>query len=242
MNFKREIANILEKEFKEDYIDLIEIPPDSKLGDFAFPCFILSKKLNKNPNEIASELSKKLKSSIFEKVEAKGPYLNFFIKKELLAKEILSEIKNQKEKYGRSKENKKIMIEYPAPNTNKPLHLGHVRNIALGQAVTNILKFNGNKVIQVNLNNDRGVHICKAMYAYSKYGKNKKPDKKSDHFVGDFYVLYNKNANEGTEKEIQNMLKKWEEGDKEIVSLWKKLKSQENLSCTVYSQVFSVPR
>ena len=163
-----------------------------------------------------------------EKVECKGAYVNFFINKSKFNEIILKEILKKKEDYGKINIKKeKIVVEYPSPNTNKPLHLGHVRNMLIGQSISNILTFTGNKVFQVNLNNDRGVHICKSMLAYKLYGNNKKPDKKSDHFVGDFYVLYNKKANENPdlENEIQKMLVKWEKKDKETLRLWKLMNS-----------------
>jgi arginyl-tRNA synthetase len=117
------------------------------------------------------------------------------------------------------------MIEYPAPNTNKPLHLGHVRNMLLGNSICSILAFAGYQAIPVNYVNDRGVHICKSMLAYQKWGKNKQPDKKSDHFVGDFYVMFSQKAKEHPEleQETQELLRKWEAGDKELVALWKKM-------------------
>jgi len=122
----------------------------------------------------------------------------------------------------------KVVIEFPAPNTNKPLHLGHVRNMLIGESLSRILEFNGFKVFRVNMNNDRGIHICKSMLAYKKYGKNKTPEsekKKSDHFVGDYYVLFNKKLKEHPEleDETQDMLRKWEQGDSETVNLWKKM-------------------
>jgi arginyl-tRNA synthetase len=227
MDFRVDIVVAIAKELKEkksDIDNLIEIPPDSKLGDYAFPCFKFSSKLKKKPNEIAEELSNTLKVNFVDRLEVKGPYLNFFLKPEALVENVLTEVFSKKEKYGSSKEGKeKIMIEFPAPNTNKPLHLGHLRNMFLGQSMTNIFSFLGHKVFPVNLNNDRGVHICKSMWAYQKFGEGKEPDKKSDHFVGDFYVKYNQEANEQSEKEIQEMLQKWEDGDKEVRSLWEKM-------------------
>jgi len=120
------------------------------------------------------------------------------------------------------------VIEYPGPNTNKPLHLGHVRNMVLGYALSKILEANGNKIIHVNINSDRGVHICKSMLAYQKFGKNDSPEKsklKPDFFVGKYYVLFAKEAekNPGLEKEALEMLKKWEEKEPETIALWKKM-------------------
>ena len=224
MDFKEELIKLLKKETKLEDIRL-EVPPDPALGDYAFPCFALAKTMKKAPAEIAKDLAKKLRLDFIEKIEIKGPYLNFFLKKELFAEKVIKKILKEKEDYGKGSEKKKIIIEFPSPNTNKPLHLGHVRNMAIGQSVTSLLNFAGNKVIITNLNNDRGIHICKSMLAYKKFGKNKAPDKKSDHFVGDFYVMFNKEAekDKDLEKEALEMLNKWEQHDKETIALWKKM-------------------
>lgn len=138
-----------------------------------------------------------------------------------------------------------IMVEYSSPNTNKPLHLGHIRNNLLGFSISEILKANGNKVIKTNIVNDRGIHICKSMLAWKKWGENITPEssgKKGDHLVGDFYVLFDKKYKQelaelqaaGKTKEeaealsplmneAREMLRKWESGDTEVVSLWKKM-------------------
>lgn len=225
---KEKIIKILEKETNlsnKEVSTLLEIPPNSSLGDFAFPCFGLSKKLKKSPNEISKELAQKIKSKYLEKVESKGPYLNLFLNRKELAKSVL-----EKESKKPKKESKKIVIEFPSPNTNKPLHLGHVRNIVLGQSVSEILTFTGNNVIKSNLNNDRGVHICKSMVAYELWGKNSTPEKekiKSDHFVGKMYVEFAKHLKEdpSLDKTAQDYLLKWEKKDKDIRGLWKKMNS-----------------
>ena len=225
MDFRQEIIKLLKKEVKlENLESFIEIPPEDHLGDYAFPCFVLAKELKKNPSEISANLAKKIKTSLF-RVESNGPYLNFFVNKESLIKETLNAVNKLGNKYGKSNigKSKKVVIEFPSPNTNKPLHLGHLRNIFLGESVSKILEFNGYKVFRVNLNNDRGIHICKSMLAYQKFGNNKKPDKKTDHFVGDFYVLYEKEKTEDLEKELRDMLVKWEYNDKKIRLLWKKM-------------------
>jgi arginyl-tRNA synthetase len=117
------------------------------------------------------------------------------------------------------------MIEYSQPNTNKPQHLGHVRNDLLGMSISNILQWVGYKVIKANLINDRGIHICKSMLAYQKWGNNQEPDVKSDHFVGKYYVMFSQKAKEDPklEDEVKELLKKWEAGDKETLNLWKKM-------------------
>ena len=226
--FREAIIKLLKKEVKKP-IEL-ETPPDSKLGDYAFPCFGLAKELKKSPIEIARDLALKLKPNKYiREIKSTGPYINFFVNNEILNQAILKEILNQKEKYGSSvKKNKRVVVEFPAPNTNKPLHLGHVRNMLIGESLSRILEFNGYNVFRVNLNNDRGIHICKSMLAYKKWGNAKTPEsenKKSDHLVGDFYVFFNKNLKKHPEleNEVQDMLRKWEAGDKETVDLWKKM-------------------
>jgi arginyl-tRNA synthetase len=212
MNFKEEFVNQLSKHIKlskDKILNLIEIPKND-FGDLAFPVFSISK----NPNKTAEEIANKLSSPSFEKFQSTGPYINAFIKKEKLIQEILT-------KESKIKQNKIIVIESPGPNTNKPLHLGHLRNMALGISLSNINKHLGNKVINVDIINDRGIHICKSMLAYKLYGKNKSPDKKSDHFVGDYYVLFSKK--EISEEKAQEMLIQWENKDKETLELWKKM-------------------
>lgn len=158
--------------------------------------------------------------------------------------ELLNEI-NAEEKYGFLPETESsplVMIEYSSPNTNKPLHLGHVRNNLLGNALANILAANGNKVVKTNIVNDRGIHICKSMLAWKKYGNGETPEtsgKKGDHLVGDYYVAFDKHykaevaeleqqgltkeeaeAKSPLMQEAREMLVKWEAGDPEVRALW----------------------
>ncbi|MFC1768525.1 arginine--tRNA ligase [Nanoarchaeota archaeon] len=216
----KEILEAIKKVVKTDVS--LEVPPDMKMGDYAFPCFPLAKIYKKNPVEIAKEVSKKIKKpKSVEKIEVNGPYINFFLNKSDLSESTIKDA--LKDNYGKKSEKKSIMIEFPSPNTNKPLHLGHLRNIFIGQSVSNYLEFLGNSVVKVNLINDRGIHICKSMLAYQKWGKNKEPNKKSDHFVGDFYVLYSKKEDDKLKAEAQEMLVNWEKGDPELRKLWKKM-------------------
>ncbi len=221
--FSKNIIQALKRELKIENLEL-EIPPDPNMGDYAFPCFSLAKKLKKSPQQIAEDLRSKLKISDI-KIETKGPYLNFFVDKKEFAKQAVTQIIKEKDDYGSQKKKKTIIVEYASPNTNKPLHLGHVRNILLGKSVSLLFSFLGNKVIQANLNNDRGIHICKSMLAYKKFGKNKQPDIKTDHFVGKYYVIFNEELKKDPdlEKQAQEMLQRWESGDKETVALWKKM-------------------
>jgi len=223
---KKEILKLLKKEGIKADETLIEVPPDPGMGDYAFPCFMLAKEMKKSPQKIAEELAKKIKpDNNISKTEAKGPYLNFFVNRSNIADDVLGKIRKEGYDYGsiKQKKPKKIMVEFPSPNTNKPLHLGHVRNMLIGESISRISGFLGKKVIRANLNNDRGIHICKSMLAYQRWGNKKDPDTKTDHFVGKFYVLFNEKSKEKPhlELEAQEMLKKWEDGDKETIKLWK---------------------
>ena len=228
MDFKDEVIKLLKREVKIADLDkLLEIPPNPELGDYAFPCFVLSKELKKAPNLIAQELAKKLNpNNIIIQITAIGPYLNFFVNKSVIAEDNIKTILELKDKYGSLKQNKKtVLIESPGPNLNKPLHLGHLRNICLGASLHKLYSNAGYNSVLIDIITDRGIHICKSMLAYQKYGKNKQPDKKTDHFVGEYYVLYNQKVKEHTEleEEAKQMLRDWEKGKPEVMKLWKKM-------------------
>ena len=225
MDFKQELAKLIEQQTpltKTTAYNLLEVPPQTTLGDYALPCFALAKELKKSPAQIASELEQNFQAPILETTKANGPYLNFFLNKELVNQHVLNKELTAK------KPNKTILFEYPSPNTNKPLHLGHLRNMLLGEATARICEHAGNNVIRTNLNNDRGVHICKSMLAYKKYGEGKTPadmNLKPDHFVGHWYVKFAQEAkkNPQLEQEAQQLLVKWEQGDQEARALWKQM-------------------
>jgi arginyl-tRNA synthetase len=149
-----------------------------------------------------------------------------------LALDLAKAIREEGDAYGHNKTlaGKRVMVEFSCPNTNKPLHLGHLRNDSIGESISAILKANGAEVRKVNLINNRGVHICKSMLAYRKFGNGETPQstgRKGDHFVGDYYVLYNRKVEEdpSLEQQAQAMLKAWEDGDEEVVALWEKMNS-----------------
>ena len=212
----------------------LENPPDPGMGDLGFPMFMFAKKFRKGPPVIAREVAEILSGDVelaeCGRVQSQGPYVNVFVSREKATESVLKNILLSPESYGKtnSLSGRKIMIEFSSPNTNKPLHLGHLRNDALGESVSRILKFLGAEVYKVCIINNRGVHICKSMLAYKKFGNNETPESlgvKSDRFVGDFYVKFAKWASEdpGAEAEAQEMLRKWEAGDPDTVALWKKM-------------------
>ena len=214
-------------------------------GDLTVVVFPFTRYSRKSPAEAAYVRGEYLKQNI-EEVETynviKG-FLNVVISSAYWI-EVLNDVAKE-EKYGYAKEpsGKTYMIEYSSPNTNKPLHLGHIRNNFLGWSVSEIQKANGHNVIMVNLVNDRGIHICKSMIAWEKFANGATPEStgtKGDHFVGDYYVRFDKEykaqikelmeqgkTEEEAKKEApilleaQEMLRKWEAGDEKVVSLWR---------------------
>ena len=198
--------------------------PRGQEGDLAMNFFQLSKEEKKSPVELATKIRGILRDcDLVEKTEIAGPYLNLYFSSEVFYQEVFSSsLKSD------ILSDKNIVFEFSGPNTNKPLHLGHMRNHALGISMGNLLESCGAKVHRVNIINDRGVHICKSMLAYQLFGNGETPEsreKKSDHFVGDFYVKFSQEEknNPKLNDQAQEMLVKWEEGDKEIRELWKKM-------------------
>ena len=209
---------------------VVEIPPNPELGDFAFPMFPYAKIMRKSPVQIASQLSELLNDEGDDKYIPTGPYINVKIDRKEMVGKTLENVSGSMERYGMSssRAGEKVMLEFSCPNTNKPLHLGHLRNDSLGESVSKILAANSADVRKVNLINDRGIHICKSMLAYKELGNNTTPESeniKSDHFVGKYYVEYNRMSKEDetAETRAREMLVKWENNDPDTIELWKKM-------------------
>ncbi len=209
----------------------VETPPDAAMGDLGFPMFPFARALRMGPPQIAAALAARLAevSGPAGRVKAVGPYLNVFLDRQALAAAAIG-ARDAGASFGRSRAlaGTRVMVEFSSPNTNKPLHLGHLRNDALGESSSRILRANGAEVLKINLVNDRGVHICKSMLSYMVYGGGRTPEdegKKSDHFVGDYYVKFNdlKKEDPLAEEKAQELLVKWEAGDPETLALWKKM-------------------
>ena len=236
--FKSSIAERVQEIFKFEFdrseVDIsifkFETPPSEALGHLAFACFPLAKIAQKGPQQIAETLALRWgASSLFQKVIAAGPYLNFFFSPSFLARELLITCIEDPQ-YGSSLygAGKTIMLEYSSPNTNKPLHLGHCRNNLLGISLSNLLEMVGYKVIRAHLVNDRGIHICKSMYAYQQWGNGETPESagiKGDKLVGKYYVQYDQKERENPDilRDVQQMLRDWENENPEVRALWKKM-------------------
>jgi arginyl-tRNA synthetase len=225
-----EVKMAFEKAFSERPEKLeLGFPPDVKFGDFAVEFFQEVKNLKMSPAEVAKKVEENfISNDLITEAKSVGPYLNIKVNNEKLFGAVIDEIEKEKEKFGGSKigKGKKVMVEYLSPNTNKPLHLGHARNGSLGMALSNILGAQRYEVIKTILVNDRGVHICKSMLAWQKWGNGETPEStgmKGDHFVGKYYVRYAKELekNPELEKEVREMLQKWEAGDEDVMKTWK---------------------
>lgn len=215
-------------------------------GDFTIVTFPLVKQLKKNPESIGVELGEALteQTELLESFNVVKGFLNVKVKNQFF----VDQFRSVTEGFSKiEKKNSTVMVEYSSPNTNKPLHLGHVRNNLLGFSVAQILKEAGYDVIKSQIINDRGIHICKSMLAWEKFGKGETPETtntKGDKFVGNYYVEFDKNykqeiselvAQGSTEDqakkdaplivEAQKMLLDWEKGDETVRSLWKEMNS-----------------
>ncbi len=215
-------------------------------GSHTFVTFPYARVSKKNPEATANELGDFLKENTdwLKSFNVVKGFLNLELSDSMWLS-VLDHI-SKENNYGYAKPNgEHVMVEYSSPNTNKPLHLGHLRNNFLGYSVANILTANGYEVMKVNLVNDRGIHICKSMLAYVKWGNGETPESsglKGDHLIGKYYVIFDQEykkeiaaliesgqpeedakKNAGLILEAQAMLKKWEDGDEETVTLWQKM-------------------
>ncbi|MCK5637511.1 MAG: arginine--tRNA ligase, partial [Flavobacteriaceae bacterium] len=253
MNIQQTLNRVVKKAIKQIYdteIQKLEFQETRKdfEGDITIVVFPLLKFIKGNPFEIATKLGEYLKANIEQISDfnvVKG-FLNLVLSDEYLLRSF-SKISTTKN-YGIKEsdpQNKAVMVEYSSPNTNKPLHLGHIRNNLLGYSVSEIIAASGKKVYKTQIINDRGIHICKSMLAWERFGNGETPENtglKGDKLVGNYYVKFDKEYKKEIEQliseglaeddakksapillEAQKMLIKWENGDKNTVALWKKM-------------------
>lgn len=245
---KEQSIQAIENLFQQKVEDVeIQITKDEFEGDYTLVVFPFVKLVKQKPEEIANKIGSYLtaKEEFIAFNVVKG-FLNLSLNPTVFTK-LLKEKYSVKDFKLTKKHTEKIMVEYSSPNTNKPIHLGHIRNNLLGFSISNILKAAGNEVLRGQIINDRGIHICKSMLAWKKYGNGETPQTtgiKGDHLVGKYYVIFDQkykeeiqslissgmDADEAKKKapillEAQEMLKKWEDGDAEIKALWKEMNS-----------------
>jgi len=237
--FKEEIIQLLAKQTKlreAEIENLIEIPPNPDLGDYSFPCFVLSKHFKKSPDKVAEHLKEKIKlTKNLEKIETKGPYLNFFINKNKLAEEIIEINAN----FGRLKigKGRKIAIDFSSPNIGKPMHIGHIRSTVIGDSLMRIYGFLGYSPIGINYLGDIGLHIGKLIVAYElwidKTALKKDPVNELLRLYINFCGKEKSKIQEGIDEEFQDnewtkkakeALKQLELGNKKTEKVWHEIR------------------
>jgi len=225
------------EKFREDCEKLIgekeklETPPGEINADLAFPCFHLAKQEKRNPIKIAEELEQKLKKkiatgSLVKDVRAMGPYVNFYIDNERFSEGIIKDVLKQEEKFGKGEKKKeKIMVEFAHPNTHKAFHIGHTRNITLGESICRLLESNGITVVRTNYQGDIGMHVAKTLWGLMRLKKlkEKEPKDGKGQWLGIIYAKASKFAQDEEVKEKVNEInQKLYAGDAKLVKLWKR--------------------
>ena len=233
INFKKEIAKVIAETTNlnaEELEKYIEIPPNSDLGDYAFPCFKLAKDLRKAPPMIANDIKENVKidESVIEKIDVVGGYLNTFINKETLVKNVLEEVAKQKEKYGSSNvgQGKNVVIDYSAPNIAKPFHIGHLRSTVIGGALYKIYNFLGYNSVGINYLGDWGLQFGKVMAGISLWKDQYDFENDEMASILKTYIRFNQEEKEKPELTdlARQYFKRLEDGEAEIVATWEHIR------------------
>ena len=252
LDIKKEISEQIAKTIKnveaKEIYTYIEVPKDTKNGDYSFPCFRLAKILRKAPQEIANQIKEKLEqngttnSELIEKVDIAGGYLNFYICSKIFTKEVLEQINNEKfgvEAEDQKNKEKNIVIDYSAPNIAKPFHIGHLRSTVIGAALYNIYKYLGYNVIGINHLGDYGTQFGKLIEGYKRWGEEYNVELDPINELTKIYIRIN-NACKEDEQILQacrDNFKKLEDGDTYCVEIWKKFRE---LSLKEFQRVYDL--
>ncbi len=234
---KKKIAGMLKGAglANEDLEKYIQNPKDLTHGDYSFASFVVAKESGLNPVEVARTIASKIKlGSDFEKVEAVGPYVNFFVDKGKLALGTLKLVEKERAKYGanNSGKNKKITIDMSSPNIAKPFGIGHLRSTIIGNSLAHICEYNGYKSVKINYLGDWGTQFGKMIVSYKKFGNMTELKKNPMNYMFKLYVEGNK---EEFEQEARDWFKKLENGDKEALKLWKTFRE---ISLKNFNQIY----
>ena len=232
LDFKKEISKLISKELnmEDDLIySFIQLTKDETNGDYSFPCFSLAKTLRKSPMMIADELKEKINNDDFiEKIESVSGYLNFYIKKEVLIREVINSFDEEKEKFGSSNigQDKTVLIDYSSPNIAKPFHIGHLRSTVIGQSLYRIYKELGYNVVGINHLGDYGTQFGKLIEAYKLWHNEYNIDENPIDELTKMYIRINELCEEDPEvlERCRNNFKLLEEKDEYCMNLWNRFK------------------
>ena len=243
MDFKKEIAikisSVIDMDV-EKIMDLMELPPQKNMGDFAFPCFQLAKVMRKAPNMIATDLASKFEGDdIIEKAESAGGYLNFFVNKTNYMSSVIKEVLEKGESYGASDmgSGKTVVVEFSSPNIAKPFHVGHLYNTVIGSAIEKVYKHLGYNTVKLNHLGDWGTQFGKLISAYKRWGNEEQIAKDPINELLKIYVKFHDEAEKdpALEDEARAYFKKLEDNDPEAVELWQKFR---DLSLLEFKQLY----
>ncbi|WP_315067086.1 arginine--tRNA ligase [uncultured Clostridium sp.] len=244
MNYKNKIAELIKTQVEleiEDIENLIEIPPKSEMGDYAFPCFQLSKVMKKAPNVIAKELKELILAEGFEKIENLGPYLNFFVNKGIFAENTISKVLNEGDEFGASNagKGKTVCVEYSSPNIAKPFHVGHLSTTVIGNSLYKIFKKEGYNVVGINHLGDWGTQFGKQISAYNRWVDKSALEKAPIDELLRIYVKFYEEAEKDPtlEEEARANFKALENGDEKAIALWNKFRE---LSLKEFERVYDI--
>lgn len=246
IDFKDKIAEEISKVLeltKEELKEYIEIPKDTKMGDYALPCFKLAKEMKKSPVIITNEIKEKIEmpNKYISKIEAVNGFLNIFINNEMLIENVLDEMESKKENYGSSNigNGKNIIVEYSSPNIAKPFHVGHLRTTVIGRALYNMYKFLGYNTIGINHLGDWGTQFGKLIEGYKRFGNEYNLEENPIDKLTEIYVRINElcKEDESVLDDCRNNFKKLEDGDEYCTQVWQKFK---DLSLKEFQRIYDI--
>ena len=237
----KKINNIVNLDETNIYNNL-EIPPKQDMGDYAFPCFVLSKELKKSPQIIAEEIKDKIElDENISEIKVVGGYLNFYLNKEYFIKNVLNEVAEKKDNYGSSNigNGKNIVIDYSSPNIAKPFHIGHLRSTVIGNSIYKIYKYLGYNCIGINHIGDWGTQFGKLIEGYKRWGNEYNIEENPIDELTKIYIRINNlcKEDESVLEDCRNNFKKLEDGDEYCVNLWKKFKE---LSLKEFERIYDL--
>ncbi len=226
---------------RDDIREMIEIPADSRMGDYAFPCFRLAKTLRKAPQMIAADIAGRIDSDAFDRVENVNAYVNFFINRAFFAGQVVEEIIDKGDDYGRSDygQGRKVIVEYSSPNIAKPFHIGHIRSTVIGNALYKLYDAVGFDVTRINHLGDYGTQFGKMIVAFRKWGSEEELAKDPIKTLLGYYTRFHQEAKDdpSLEDEAREAFVKLEAGEPEETELWKKFRE---LSLAEFNRVYDM--